>query len=134
MRSRSAGAGVGRPGGRPRSRSPGHRQQPAFPPGARLDPVEAPVDQDAREPDVERQFLAKRREVLIRLHERVLHRLVRLGRIAQVVVRDPGGAPLVPRHQLRVALARVFQIPARLHRLDGGGGRGIRFTSGDEGR
>ena len=78
---------------RPRAAGPpraGHRHQPALAARPRLDPVQASVDQDAREPHVEGQLLAERREVLIRLHERVLHRFVRFGRVAQVVVRDPG--------------------------------------------
>ena len=112
-----------------------HRQQPAFPARARLDPVQASVDQDAREPDVERQLLAKRREVLVRLHERVLHRLVRFGRIAQVVIRDPRprGADAAPRAR-RTARARPPARPAACMRLDGGGGGGVRFAGGDEGR
>ena len=70
--------------------------------------------------------------MLVRFHERVLHGLVRLGGVAQVVIRDPGRAALVPGDELRVALARALQLARRLMRLDGGGSGGVRFTGGDE--
>ena len=89
-------------------------------------------DPDDAVDDIERQFLAERPEVLVRLHEGVLHRLVGFRRIAQVVIRDPRGAPLVPRHQLGVAFARDLVLPVGLPRLDGGGSGGVRFACGDE--
>ena len=54
-----------------------------------LDRIKAPVDQDAREPDVERELLTERSQVLVRFDEGVLHRLIGFGSVAQVVIRDP---------------------------------------------
>ena len=70
----------------------------------------------------------------VRLDERVLHRFVRLGGVAQVVERDPRRAPLVPRDQLRVPLARLRVPPFGLQRLDGGGRGAVRFAGGDDRR
>ena len=70
----------------------------------------------------------------VRLDERVLHRLVRLGRVAQVVKRDAGGAPLVPGDELGVALARLGMPAVGLQRLDGRGRGAVRFAGGDAGR
>ena len=109
----------------------GHRHEPSFPPRPGLDPVQAPVDQDAREPDLERQLLPKRLQVRIRLDQRILHRLVRLRRIAQVVKRNPGRAPLMASHQLGVPLARLGVATLGLQRLDRGGSDAVGFAAGE---
>ena len=64
----------------------------------------------------------------VRLHERVLHRLVRLGPVAQIVKRDPGGAPLMARDQFGIALARLGVPSLSLHGLDGRGGSTVGFA------
>jgi hypothetical protein len=50
------------------------------------------------------------------------------------VVRDPGGAALVPRDELCVPLTRTLELARGLMRLDGGGRGRVRFTRGDESR
>ena len=71
----------------------------------------------------------------VRLDEGVLHRLVRLGRVAQVVIRDAAGAALVPRRPARrSARAPRPCSPSACMRLDGRGRGGVRFAGGDEGR
>ena len=62
-----------------------HRQHPAKPAGPRLPEVEASVDENAREPHLEREVLAITGDVREHLHERVLHRLVGVVRVAQIV-------------------------------------------------
>ena len=81
------------------------RRHPPLAAPARLQPVQASVDQDAREPDLERQLLAERADVHVRLHERVLHGLVGVGRVAQVVERDAERPALMPGDQLGIPLA-----------------------------
>ena len=95
-----------------------HRQRPPQPPRARLAQVEAPVHEDAREPDLERQVFAVARDVREHLHERVLHRLVGVVRIAQVLVRDPHGPALLVGHQFAEPLARGVAFAAGDERLD----------------
>ena len=50
--------------------------------GAGLEPVQASINEDACKPDLEGQFFAERAEMHVRLHEGILHGLVRVGRIA----------------------------------------------------
>jgi len=70
--------------------------------------------------------------VRIRLHEGILHRLVRLGHIAEVVIRDPPSAPLVPGDELGIALPRLGMIALSLQALDRRRRRRIRFPGGRE--
>ena len=77
------------------------RADPAGTPLAGLLAVEAAVDEDPGEPDLERQVLAERLDVREHLHEGVLHGLVRIRRVPQEVVGDPRGPALLPRHQRR---------------------------------
>ena len=56
--------------------------------------------------------------MLIRLHEGVLHGFVGFRRVAQIVVRDPSCAPLVPRDELGIAFARGGLVAGRLQRFD----------------
>ena len=108
-----------------------HRGDPALAPRPRLDAIQAPVDQDAREPDFEGELFAKRLQVRIRLDERILHRLVRLRGVAEVMERDPGRATLVPGHQLGIPLPRISVPPFGLRCLDGRSRRAVRFAAGD---
>ena len=112
LKSRSTVAAVG-----PARAGRRHRDEPTFAARSRLDAVQAPVDQDAREPHVERQLLAERGKVRVRLDEGVLHGLVRLGRVAQIVIRDATGAPLMSRHQLGVAFAGLGVVALSLQAL-----------------
>jgi hypothetical protein len=109
------------------------RHHPALPASARLDPVEASIDQDAREPDLEGKRLAKRREVRVSLDERVLDRLVRLGTVAQVVKRDARRPALMARHEFAKPLAGPRMIAGLAQRLDGDGRERICLASGNGG-
>ena len=65
------------------------------------------------------------------LDERVLHRLVRFGCVAQVVKRDPRGAPLMTGDELGISLTRFGVAAFGLHRLDGGSGHAVGFAGGE---
>ena len=80
----------------------GRGNEPAFATGPRLAAIETAVDENPREPDFERQFLAERAQVHVRLDERILHRLVRVCGIPQIVEGDAKRPPLVARDQLAV--------------------------------
>ena len=71
-----------------------------------LHAIQAAVDQDAREPHLERPAVLEIAQVRVRLDERVLHGLVGFGRVAQVVQGDPRRLALVPADQFPVQLAR----------------------------
>ncbi len=73
----------------------GDRKHPARAARARLLPIEAAVNQNARQPDFERQVALERRDVRVRLHEGILHRFVGVGHIAQIVPGDPRRAALL---------------------------------------
>ena len=65
------------------------------------------------------------------LHERVLHRLVGVGRVAQILERDPDRPPLQQRHQRAEPLPRRVTIAGFDQRLDlGGQHRGRRRMRG----
>ena len=66
----------------------GRRHEPLLA-GPGLQPVERGVDENAAEPHVERQFLPVLLDVQENLDEGVLHRFVRVRRVAQIVKRDP---------------------------------------------
>jgi len=80
---------------RSRVRRRRHRERPSQAAGPRFPHIQAPVHQDAREPDLEGQVLAIRGDVGEHLDERVLHGLVRIVGVAQILVGNPDGAPLL---------------------------------------
>src|SRR5262245_17619286 len=69
--------------------------------------VEAAVDENPREPHLERPRLPVGGNVAEGLDERILHGLVGFGAVAQVLERNPRGPPLVRGDQLRELLARL---------------------------
>ena len=71
-----------------RGRRRRRRREPALAPGPRLPPVQAAVDENPREPDLERPRLAIRGDVAEHLDEGVLDGLVGVGGVAQVLIRD----------------------------------------------
>ena len=78
----------------------------------RLAPIEAPVDENSREPDFERPFFAIRRDVAEHLDEGVLHGFVRVRRIAKILVSNSNGAALVDRNERAETISRVLELPA----------------------
>jgi hypothetical protein len=52
------------------------------------------------------------------LEERILHRFVRIVRVAQIVIRDTQRASLMVRHQIREAVARRLAVANEHQRLD----------------
>src|SRR5262245_62566850 len=64
------------------------RNEPAAATAARLAPVQAAVDENPCEPDLERPRLAIRGDMGKDLDERVLNRLVSIGAVAQILIRD----------------------------------------------
>jgi hypothetical protein len=93
-------------------RALGHRDDPLLTPRPRLDSIQTAVDQDPGEPDFERQFFPKRRQVGIRLDERVLHGFVSFGAIAQIVVGDSRCPSLMPSYELGISLASACRPSA----------------------
>ncbi len=71
------------------------------------------------------QFLPKRAQVHVRLDEGILHGFVGVGRIAQVVQRDPHRPPLIPADHLGIPLAGRVKSPGRLQRPDVDGHTGV---------
>lgn len=108
----------------------GRPGDPPFPAASGLQPVQAPVNQNSREPDLKRQFLAERSHVGIRLHEGVLYRFVRVRRITQVMKRNARGPALMPIDQSRVRLTRLVQLTGSLKGLYADGNGGVRFPTG----
>ena len=76
---------------------------------ARLAAIEAAVDENAREPDLERPRLAIRADVAEDLDERVLHGFVGFGGIAQVLIGDAQRPPLMHGDELGEPLARLVE-------------------------
>src|SRR5258708_22252195 len=66
--------------------------EPPIAPAARLAAIEASVDENAREPDLERPGFAIGRDVREDLDKRVLDGLVGLIRVAQILIGDASGA------------------------------------------
>ena len=83
---------------------PAGATQPGFP------PIEAAVDENAGEPDLEGPRLAIRLDVAEDLDERVLHRFVGFGGIVQILIRDPHRPALMNGHELGEALARPVEV------------------------
>jgi hypothetical protein len=98
-----------------------HRQRPAQPARAGLAQVEAPVDEDPREPHLEGQVLAIAGDVREHLDEGVLHRLVGVVDVAEVLVGDAEGAALLPGHEVAEALACGVTLAGEDEGLDGAG-------------
>src|SRR5262245_3367583 len=86
--------------------------EPAVAAALRLPPVQAAVDENPREPDLERPRFAIRRDTGKYLDERVLDRFVGLSHIAQILIRNSRRAPLVERHELAEPLARLVHLAA----------------------
>ena len=102
-----------------------HWQRPPQPARARLAEVEAAVDENAREPHLERQLLAVARDVREHLHERVLHRFVGVVDVAEVLVGDADGPALLPGDELAEPLAGGVALSGQHERLDGAGDLGF---------
>jgi two-component system NtrC family sensor kinase len=66
--------------------------------------------------------------VRVGLDERILDRLIRIGRIAQVVERDSGRPALVPFHEFRIPLPRQVKLTGGLKGLDVNGDAGVSFS------
>ena len=79
---------------------------------ARLAAIEAAVDENAREPDLERPGLAVRADVAEDLDERVLHRFVGFGGVAEILIGDAQRAALMDGDQLGEPLARLVGLAA----------------------
>ena len=77
------------------------RSEPALAARARLAAIETAVDENAREPDLERPGLAVRADVAEDLDEGVLHGLVGVGGVAKILIGDPEGATLMPATRAR---------------------------------
>jgi hypothetical protein len=79
-------------------------------------PIEAAVDQDAREPDLKGQVSLKGGDVHIRLHKSILNGFVGLGGVAEIMPGNARRPPLLTCHDLReqvpgsVVVARRDQI------------------------
>ncbi len=67
------------------------------------------------------------------LHKRILHRLVRIGRVTQVVVRNPGGTALMPLDELGIPLTGHVQPSGSLRRFDVYRGSRVGFAGGISG-
>ncbi len=91
---------------------------PALLPPARLQAIERRIHQDARKPDLEGQLASILIDVQEHLHERVLHRLIRIGRIPQILERDPDSPPLHQRHERAEAFASRVTVTSFDQRLD----------------
>src|SRR5205823_13132259 len=78
----------------------------------RLAAIEASVDENPREPDLERPRFAVRTDVREYLDERVLHHFVGFVGVAQVLVGDARRAMLLHGHALAEAVARLVVAAA----------------------
>ena len=88
----------------------GDRHHPAGPAHSGLLPIEAAVDQNPRQPDLERQVSLKRRDMRVRLDEGVLHRFVCVGCVAQIVPGNARRPALLACDNLREQIARGVRI------------------------
>ncbi len=96
----------------------------------RFQSVQASVDQDAREPDLEGQFFPERAQVHVRFDERVLHRFVGVRGVAQIVKRNARRTPLMPRDEFGKSLASRVEPAGSLQRLHVYGDAGVGFACG----
>src|SRR5262245_8001826 len=93
------------------------RGNPTLTPPSCLQPVQAPIDQDAREPNLKGQFLTETAEMHVGFDESILHCFVGVRRVPQVVERDTNSPPLVARHDFRKFLAGFLEAAGRLQGL-----------------
>src|SRR5262249_29407923 len=111
----------------------------AVAPCARLPTVQAAIDENPREPDLERPRLAICADMAKYLDERVLDGLVGLGRVAEILICNARGAALVVGNELAETLSRLVHLAPlnQLANLDGDAGvfsdRG-RFAAGPPAR
>ena len=91
----------------------GDRQHPARAARPRLLAIEAAVDQNPRQPHLEREVPLERRDVRVGLDEGILHRFVGFGHIAQVVPGNARRAALLARDDLREQVARGVVVAGR---------------------
>ena len=103
---------------------------PPFPPPPGFEPIEAAVNQNACEPYLKWEVLAERAHMGVGLHERVLHRFVAVGRIAQVMKRNSSRSALVALDQGSIGLTRLVQLTGGLEGLHADGNRGVGFSAG----
>ena len=109
------------------NRRPGN---PSFPPAPGLEAVQATVDQDAREPDLEWEILAERAHVGISLHESILHCFVTVRRIAQIVKRNSSRSALMALDKGSIGLPRLIQLTSGLEGFHADGDGGVGFSAG----
>src|SRR5262245_42526166 len=88
------------------------RRKPAVASKAGFASIDTAVDDESREPHLERPRLAIRSDMGEYLDECILNGLVRLGRVPQVLIGDSESAPLVRRDEPAEALARLLGAPA----------------------
>jgi hypothetical protein len=84
--------------------------EPPFTADECLSPVEAAIDENAREPDLKRPLFTIRSDVREHFDERVLHGFVGFGGVAQILKRDSRRSPLVQRDQLAKPFARTIHF------------------------
>ena len=102
-----------------------HRQHPSQAAGARFSKIQAPVHEDAREPDFEGIFLAIARDVRKHLDERVLDSLVGIVCVTQIAVCDTDCASLMLRDQVAELLPGAFPLASEHERFEASGQRRI---------
>src|SRR5439155_26277961 len=88
------------------------RSEPAFSTRPRLATIETAIDDNPREPNLERPSLTIRIDVGEHLDEGVLHRLVRFRCIPEILVGDSEGATLMGFDESTELLSRLLQIAA----------------------
>jgi hypothetical protein len=86
--------------------------EPSIAAMARLTPIEAAVDEDSREPDLERPLFAIRSDVTEYLDEGVLHGFVRVRRVAEILIGNPDGPSLVDADERREAISCFVELTA----------------------
>src|SRR5687768_8039911 len=83
---------------------------PPFPPPAGFEPIQAAVNQDAREPYLKGEVLAERAHMGVGLHKGVLHRFVPVGRVTQIVKRNSSCSALMALDQGSIGFPRLIQL------------------------
>src|SRR5262245_6250315 len=101
------------------------RNEPPIAAGPRLPPIQTAVDENPREPDLEPPALPIRGNVRKDAEERVLNRLVGLGGIAKILIRNPRRAALMERDELRKTLASLVHPPVFDQRANLDGDPGV---------
>ena len=88
------------------------RHEPAGAARPRLAPIQAAVDENAREPDLERPDLTIIGNVREHLDERVLDGLVGIGAVPQVLIGNAQSATLMQRDQRAESLPGLVELSA----------------------